>query len=97
MYRKQIMFDIDIKVTKEILGDEYRKIYDDIRNHLEENGFDFCQGSICMYLSKNPMTDIELTNIINDLLNKNGYISKCVRNARQFDVSNVESLKAVMI
>lgn len=90
MNRKQIAFDIDTKIAEEILGDKYRKIYDDIKKHLEKNGFKHLQGSV--YTSYDPMRDLDVTYIIKELLNSCAYITKCVRDIRKTDIIKEHSL-----
>lgn len=90
MNRKQIAFDIDTKIAEEILGDGYRKIYDDIKKHLVNNGFKHLQGSV--YTSHSPMRDLDVTYIIKELLSKYDYLEKCIRDIRKTDITREHSL-----
>lgn len=90
MNRKQIAFDIDTKIAEEILGDGYRRVYDDVKKHLEKNGFKHLQGSV--YTSDNPMRDLDVTYIIKELLSKYEYMGKCVRDIRKTDIVREHSL-----
>lgn len=93
MPRKQIAFDIDTKVTKSILGNNYTKIYSDIRAYMDKNGFSHIQGSV--YISEKPMSTVLVTLKINELLQKHPYISKCVRDMTQTNVTAVSNLDAL--
>lgn len=93
MQKKQIAFDIDTKVAKAILGDNYTRIYRDIRSYLEDNGFTHIQGSV--YMSDKPMSTLVVTLKINGLLQKHPYISKCVRDMTQTNVTSVSDLSAL--
>lgn len=74
--KKQITFDIDTNVAKQILGTNYTKVYDDIERSLKNN-FDHPQGSV--YVSKKPMTISSIYIHVSNLLQKHPYIEKCVR------------------
>ncbi len=93
MQKKQIAFDIDTSVARAILGSNYTKVYSDIRRYLEGNGFEHIQGSV--YVSKKPMSAVAVTLNINGLLKKYPYLSKCVRDMTQTNVSNVSDLSAL--
>lgn len=90
MTRKQIAFDIDTNIAKEILGGNYRKIYENIRKYLEKNGFEHLQGSV--YVSKEALSNTKITAIINGLLTKYNYLEKCVRDIRKTDITREHSL-----
>lgn len=92
--RKQIVFDIDTKVAREILGEsKYREIYKNIEKCMKENGFEHIQGS--GYTSKIPISKIEVVNVISELLDDYPYLSKCVRDIRQTSVFSERSLNAL--
>lgn len=90
MTRKQIAFDIDTKIAEEILGGNYRNIYENIRKYLERNGFEHLQGSV--YVSKEALSNTKITAIINGLLTKYNYLEKCVRDIRKTDITREHSL-----
>lgn len=83
--KKQIAFDIDTNVVKQILGTNYTKIYDDIERFLKKD-FNHIQGSV--YVSKKPMTSTTVYLFMSDLLQKYPYISKCVRDITFTNVTN---------
>lgn len=91
--RKQLIFDIDTKVAEQILGDGYRTLYSDIRIFLDKEQFEHIEGSA--YMSKNPMTNLELSNILKYLKVQYPYLEKCVREIHQADISNVHSLSHI--
>lgn len=91
--RKQLIFDIDTKVAEQILGDGYRGLYSDIRSFLDKEQFEHIEGSA--YMSKNPMTNLELSNILKYLKVQYPYLEKCVREIHQADISNVHSLSHI--
>jgi len=82
--RKQIAFDLDTKVCKQIMGKKYNHIYDIIRKHMEEEGFEHRQGSV--YISVKPMKNMEVNNIMLGLVKKYPAISKCIRDITQTNV-----------
>ncbi|MDD6489218.1 MAG: hypothetical protein PUG48_05325 [Clostridia bacterium] len=75
--RKQITFDIDTNVAKQIFGDNYRKAYDDIERFFKKQNFQHIQGSV--YVSKKPMYKFQLFHLIVTLTQQYPYIKKCVR------------------
>jgi len=88
--KKQIIFDIDTKIAEKILGKNYRKIYSDIKKYLEAKGFTHIEGS--GYMSKNIMSSIQVTQIIIGLIEEYPYLSKCIRDIRQTNVVDEQSL-----
>lgn len=87
---KQLTFDLDTKVAETILGDNYKNIYRDIRKFADENGFKHIEGSV--YMSKKPISNLEVTNFIIDLKKKYNYLDKCVKKIHQSDITNTHSL-----
>lgn len=89
--KKQLIFDIDTKIASEILGESsYRILYDNIRQYLAENHFAHVQGS--SYESTIEYTDVQVIGILDSMIKKYPYISKCVRDIRQADISRVHTL-----
>jgi virulence-associated protein VapD len=89
--RKQISFDIDTNVVKAILGEaNYTRVYMDIRNYMEMNGWIHIEGSV--YMSKETVKNSDISFLIDNLEDKYPYISKCVRTMHQADISNIHTL-----
>lgn len=82
--RKQIAFDLDTNVLKQIFGANYTKAYDDIGRFLKDD-FDHIQGSV--YISKKPMTNMYVFHYIKDLKNQYPYLDKCVRDISLSSIS----------
>ncbi|MCM1103255.1 MAG: hypothetical protein NC409_04030 [Clostridium sp.] len=88
--KKQLSFDIDTNVAKKILGEQrYTQIYADIRNVMRANGWEHIEGSV--YMSKNEIDNIDVTFLIKNLKKEFPYITKCVREMHQADISEVHS------
>lgn len=91
MQRKQISFDLDTDVCKRILGEEkYTNAYKDIRRFLEGKDFTHIEGSV--YMSNHKMDNIRVVRLIDSLMAQYPYLSKCVRQMHQADISRVHSL-----
>lgn len=89
--RKQVSFDIDTNVGKQIFGDQgYTKIYADIRRFMKKEGWKHIEGSV--YMSMHPMKNGDILYMIEEIKAKYPYLEKCVREIHQADVSNVHSL-----
>lgn len=89
--KKQLTFDVDTKIVKEILGErKYTAIYADIKNYMKKEGWAHIEGSV--YVSEAPSSTTKVAALINGLLNEYPYISKCIRNIHQSDVSKIYSL-----
>lgn len=89
--RKQISFDIDTNVTKMILGEQsYTKIYADIRKFMETEDWEHIEGSV--YMSEKPLSNADISYMIQDIKRHYPYLEKCIREIHQADVSNVHSL-----
>lgn len=88
--KKLIAFDIDTDIAEKILGQNYRIIYANIEKYFLENDFNHVEGST--YSSKNEVSDMQVAQIINDLIEKYPYLTKCVRDIRQANVVNEQSL-----
>ena len=89
--KKQITFDLDTNVCKQIWGsDKFRQPYKDIRHFLDEKGFIHIEGS--SYMSNRAMTDVEVVQLIRDMIKTYPYLTKCIREMHQADISRVHSL-----
>lgn len=89
--RKQITFDIDTNVTKQILGEHnHTKIYADIRNFMEKERWKHVEGSV--YMSGGAVENADVFLLIGKLKEQYPYLAKCVREMHQTDVSKVHSL-----
>lgn len=89
--RKQITFDIDTKVAKAILGkNNYIKVYYDIREFLEKEGWEHIEGSV--YMSQIPMSNMKVLKTLDAMIIEHPYLTKCFREIHQTDISNVHSL-----
>lgn len=75
--RKQITFDLDTNVAKQIFGENYRKPYDDIEMFFKKHDFQHKEGSV--YVSKKPMYKFQLFHLIVCLTKQHPYLKKCVR------------------
>lgn len=88
---KQISFDIDTNVVKEILGEKkYTNIYDNVRKFMKSKGWEHIEDSV--YMSKYPQTNSDIAFLIDELKMKYPYITKCVKRMHQADVSNVHEI-----
>ena len=93
MRKKQITFDIDTNVCKQIFGeDKFRQPYKDIRRFLSANGFMHIEGSA--YMSSHAMSNMEIAQLIDDMVEKHPYLTKCIREMHQADIGRSHSLKA---
>lgn len=89
--RKQITFDLDTNVLKQIHGEKnYTKAYTDIKNFMEHHDFEHIEGSV--YASKNFMSYQEVVVLIKDLKKEHEYLDKSVRDMHQTDVGETHSL-----
>lgn len=91
--RKQISFDIDTNVAKEILGEsKYTSIYSNIQSFMRKEGWEHIEGSV--YMSTEPLSNTKVSMLIDRLKKEYPYITKCVRDMHQADISKVHSLEA---
>lgn len=89
--RKQLTFDLDTNIAKKILGNEnYTKAYADIGRVMKSKGWIHIEGSV--YMSKKSLSVMEVAQLLDDLKMKYPYLTKCIRNMHQSDISNVHSL-----
>ncbi|MBQ8913665.1 MAG: hypothetical protein IJ054_06445 [Lachnospiraceae bacterium] len=91
MYRnKQIIFDIDTKVAKAILGNSYNNIYSKIRKYFKDNGFIHIEGS--GYVSNKDYNFDDVLNIITSLVETYPFLEKCFRDMRLSEEPEIHSL-----
>lgn len=89
--RKQLTFDIDTKVAKEVLGEKnYTTVYTNIRDFMKSEGWIHIEGSV--YMSSKPLSTTKIAHLINGLKKQYPYIEKCIRSMHQSDISKVHSL-----
>lgn len=90
--RKQLTFDIDTNVAKEILGEKsYTTAYANIKSFMKSEGWLHIEGSV--YMSSKPLSTTKVAHLINKLKKQYPYLTKCIRNMHQSDISNVHSLE----
>ena len=88
--RKQVTFDLDTKAAEKYYPtDSWRGAYNVIRRHMQKNGFQWLQGSV--YVSKMPITSAEVTNILDELLEKNPWLNLCMRDCRESNIGREHS------
>lgn len=89
--RKQLTFDIDKNVAKQILGEHnYTHVYSDIRSFMEKEKWKHIEGSV--YVSNVPIDNTDMFWMIQSMKEKYPYLTKCVREMHQADISKVHSL-----
>lgn len=93
LIRRQIMFDLDIKVLEQILGNKYRAVYANIASFLKEKGFDHPQGS--GYISRESFSNTEVTDLIFELKDMYPYLEKCIRDIRVANIVDINSLSYI--
>ncbi len=81
-----LAFDLKIEDLKNYYGEPYNKAYDELRQELEDLGFNWTQGSLYINSSKeNTLTTVY--NAINRL-SKIEWFKKSVRDIRAFKVED---------
>lgn len=89
--RKQLTFDIDTNVAKEILGEQnYTSVYANIRKFMKDEGWQHIEGSV--YMSKTAMSNAKVLLLVSNLKKQYPYLTKCIRDMHQSDISNVHGL-----
>jgi virulence-associated protein VapD len=90
--KKQLTFDIDTNVAKEILGEKnYTTAYANIKNFMTNEGWLHIEGSV--YMSSKALSTTKVAHLINRLKKQYPYLTKCIRDMHQSDISNVHSLE----
>lgn len=82
--RKNINFDIDTNMYIKMTGKAAPSAYYELRKFLENNDFLHRQGS--GYVSKYPMKQDEIYNLVKKMVDKLPWTKSCVR---EFDVTSV--------
>lgn len=88
--RKQITFDIDTNVAKKILGKSYNNLYTNIKNFMKSKDWEHIEGSV--YMSNKPLSNTKVSYLLDELLKKYPYLTKCIRDMHQSDISNIHGL-----
>lgn len=88
--RKQISFDLDTKALKIYYPSEsWNNAYDVIKRHMISYGFEWLQGSV--YVSKSPMSSMQTTKILLELIEKNSWLNLCMRDCRETNIGKEHS------
>lgn len=85
MSKKIVTFDLITEKLKEYYPvKSYTHAYDNIKDFMTKNGFQWLQHSV--YVSKSSMTDIEVTNLLNELVIKYPWLNLCMRDCRSANI-----------
>lgn len=91
--RKQLTFDIDTKVAKEILGEKnYTTAYSNIKSYMKKHDWTHIEGSV--YMSNMSLSNTKVSLILKELKRQYPYLTKCIREMHQADISDIHSLNA---
>lgn len=82
---KQIAFDIDTHVAKNVAGKKYTQMYQQIKSFMEKNGFLHQQGSV--YVSTCPYSYFEINELCVAFTKKYPYIAKTIRDITVANIS----------
>jgi len=82
---KQIAFDIDTNVAKNIAGKKYTQMYQQIKSFMEQNSFMHQQGSV--YVSTRPYSYWEIEELCSSFAQRCPYISKAIRDITVASIS----------
>ncbi len=90
--RKQYLsFDLDTNELKKYYPTEnWRKAYEDIKQYMQKNEFEWLQGS--GYISQSQMTASQVNKIIQELVHNHPWINKCMRDCRAANVDKYSNL-----
>lgn len=89
--RKQIIFDLDTKVLKQIFGEnKYTQAYYDIKSFMLKKGFEHIEGSA--YASIKGMANYKVLETLRKLKKKYPYLDKSVKRIHQADIGEFHSL-----
>lgn len=94
MRQKQIAFDIDTKVSENILGSSYTNMYFSIKKFLLVNGFKHIQGSV--YQSLKPMRTADVVYLVDVLVSTYPYLEKCIRDINVTEILEVSNLNYLL-
>ena len=81
-----IVFDIEIDVLKRWYGDSYNRAFDEIRQELEEVGFERAMGNL--YISHSSRENLTHVYCAINRLSKINWFKKSVRDIRAFKVED---------
>ena len=88
--RKQVAFDLDTNALQVYYPlDNWKYAYEIIRRHMTKNKFTWMQGSV--YVSKQPITSAEVTNVLDELIEKNPWLNLCMRDCRETNIGREHS------
>lgn len=83
--RKQITFDLDTNALKIYYPSKsWTNAYNVIKNHMENNGFAWIQGSV--YISHNPMLSRTVSSVLKELISNNKWLNLCMRDCRETEI-----------
>lgn len=83
--RKQITFDLDTNALKIYYPSKsWTNAYNVIKNHMENNGFAWIQGSV--YMSHNPMLSRTVSSVLKELISNNKWLNLCMRDCRETEI-----------
>lgn len=92
--RQYISFDLDTKELKKYYpGENWHNAYEDIKKHMQANGFAWLQGS--GYISTQVMSAAKAHNIVNNFIKNNLWINKCMHDCRVFNVEKTNDLNVL--
>ena len=89
-----IAFDLKIDDLKKEYGDPYNGAYDEIRQELENIGFEWTQGSV--YISRSHENSLTTVYKAINKLSRIGWFKKSVRDIRAFKVEDWSNFTEVV-
>lgn len=81
-----IAFDLKVEELKKHYGEPYNKAYDEVRQELENLGFEWTQGSV--YMSKEKENTLSFVYKAINKLSNIDWFKKSVRDIRAFKVED---------
>lgn len=89
--KRFLSFDMDTNELKKYYPtDNWRNAYEDVKKHMQKNGFEWLQGS--SYISKKAISIVRMHKIINNLTKKYPWINKSMRDCRVANVDKYSNL-----
>ena len=86
--RKLITFDLNTKLLEIYYPRaNWHKAYEDIYNYMTRNKFEHIQGSV--YISKNKLSIQEMNLIVQNLVDKEKWLNKCMAKIEQGDLNTM--------
>ncbi|MDR2105601.1 MAG: virulence protein [Deferribacteraceae bacterium] len=89
-----IAFDIKIDDLKKHYGDPYNKAYDEIRQELDQVGFDWAQGSV--YITRTSENTLAAVYSAINRLSQISWFKQSVRDIRAFKVEDWSDFTAIV-